>query len=98
MEARTPALSPTTIRYCYTVLRIALGAGRQARPCHRYVATLIDPPALARREVAPMSGAEARAFLATVAGDRFEALYHDQLRPLVRVPRHLRFFMASVSD
>ena len=75
LERRQPPLSRTTVRYAYVVLRVALGRALKLGKVHRNVATLIDPPAKARREVQPMAAAEARAFLESVDGDRLEVLY-----------------------
>jgi integrase len=75
LEKREPALSPITVRYAYVVLRIALGRALKLGRVHRNVAALIDPPAKARRDLQPMTAERARTLLATVAGDRLEALY-----------------------
>jgi integrase len=68
-------LSPTTVRYAYAVLRIALGRALKSGRVVRNVCTLIDPPAKAHRELKPLSGQQVRDFLAGIAGDRLEALY-----------------------
>jgi integrase len=68
-------LSPTTVRYAYSVLRIALGRALKSGRVVRNVATLIDPPAKVRRELRPLSLDESRALLAGIHGDRLEALY-----------------------
>jgi integrase len=68
-------LSSTTVRYVYTVLRIALGRALRQGLVVRNVATLVDPPAKARHELRPLTAAEASAFLEAVRGDRLEALY-----------------------
>ncbi|TAM55773.1 MAG: site-specific integrase, partial [Chloroflexota bacterium] len=68
-------LSPTTVRYSYAVLRIALGRALKAGKVLRNVATLIDPPAKARPELRPLSADEVRTFLASVEGDRLAPLY-----------------------
>ena len=75
LERREPPLSPTTVRYVYVVLRITLGRALKHRYVLRNVAALIDPPARARHELQPMSAEQARAFLASLRGDRLEALY-----------------------
>ena len=75
LEKREPPLSPTTVRYVYVVLRIALGRALKLGRVHRNVATLIDPPAKAYHELQPMNAEQARALLASVAGDRLEAIY-----------------------
>jgi integrase len=68
-------LSPTTVRYAYSVLRIALGRALKAGKVTRNVATLVDPPSRTKHELRPLTGTEVRAFLASVEGDRLEALY-----------------------
>lgn len=68
-------LSPTTVRYAYAVLRIALGRALKQGKVLRNVATLVDPPAKATHELRPLTAGEARAFLASVAGDRFGPLF-----------------------
>jgi integrase len=68
-------LSPTTVRYVYAVLRIALGRALKQGLVVRNVATLVDPPAKATTEMHPLSADQARAFVASLAGDRFRALY-----------------------
>ncbi len=55
-------LSPTTVRYTYSVLRIALGRALKLGRVHRNVATLIDPPTKVRHELRPMDGPEVREF------------------------------------
>jgi hypothetical protein len=69
------ALSPTTVRYCYSVPRIALGRAVKLGRVHRNVATLIDPPGKARRDLQPLSALEARQLLAAVAEHRLSALF-----------------------
>jgi integrase len=68
-------LSPTTVRYAYAILRIALGRALKSGRVIRNVCTLIDPPAKAHRELRPLSAQQVRDFLAGIAGDRLEALY-----------------------
>jgi integrase len=68
-------LSPTTVRYVYVVLRIALGRAMKQGKVVRNVATLVDPPARATRELRPLGGPEVRSFLDTVQGDRLAPLY-----------------------
>jgi integrase len=68
-------LSPTTVRYAYAVLRIALGRALKSGRVVRNVATLIDPPARVRHELRPLSLDESRSLLAGIRGDRLEALY-----------------------
>jgi integrase len=68
-------LSPTTVRYAYAVLRIALGRGLKEGRVMRNVATLVDPPAKVRHELQPLTGAEARSLIAGTAEDRNGPLY-----------------------
>ncbi len=68
-------LSSTTVRYAYSVLRIALGRALKRGRVLRNVATLVDPPAKARRELRPLSAEDARAFLEATADDRLGPLY-----------------------
>lgn len=68
-------LSLTAIRYVYVVLRIELGRALKDGHVQRNVATPIDPPTRERRERQPHSAEHPRAFLASVKGDRLEALY-----------------------
>jgi integrase len=75
LSARRPALSPTTVRYAYAVLRIALGRALKQGKVLRNVATLLDPPAKVRREPKPLSRAQLGDLLAGIRGDRLEALY-----------------------
>jgi integrase len=78
MVARLTArgdLSPTTVRYAYAVLRIALGRALKTGRVVRNVATLADPPGKAHVEQHPLTAEQARAFLEAVASDRLGALY-----------------------
>ncbi len=68
-------LSPTTVRYIRTVLRIALGRAEKWGMVARNAAALVDPPRAVRTEVRPMTVEEARKFLAVIEGDRLEAVY-----------------------
>jgi integrase len=68
-------LSPTTVRYAYAVLRIALGRALKSGRVVRNVCTLVDPPSKDRRELRPLTRDESRALLAGVRGVRLEALY-----------------------
>lgn len=73
--ARTRPLSPTTVRYCYAVLRIALGRAVKLGRVHRNVATLIDPPANVRRELQPLDGAQVRRLIAAIEHHPMAALF-----------------------
>jgi site-specific recombinase XerC len=52
-------LSPTTVRYVYSVLRIALGRALKSGRVVRNVATLVDPPAKIRHEPRPLTAEQA---------------------------------------
>jgi integrase len=68
-------LSPTTVRYALTILRIALRRAVRSGRAVRNVAELIDQPRAVRHEVRPLSIEEVSRFLASVRGDRLETLY-----------------------
>lgn len=68
-------LSPTTVRYVRTILRVALGRAVKSGHVTRNVAALVDPPARAHLERQPLSAGQARAFLAATARDRLGPLY-----------------------
>lgn len=72
---REPAISSTTQRYAYAVLRIALGRAYKSGHVLRNVATLVDPPTKARTEIRPLSAEEARGFLAATRHERLGPLY-----------------------
>jgi integrase len=68
-------LSPTTVRYAHTVLRIALGRALKTGRVVRNVVTLVDSPARADHELRPLNAEQVATFLQSIEGDRFEALY-----------------------
>ena len=68
-------LSDTTRRYCYVVLRIALGRAYKQGLVMRNVATMVDAPRKAHHEVEPLDQDELRRLIASLEGDRLEALY-----------------------
>ncbi len=68
-------LSPTTVRYAYSILRIALGRALKAGKVLRNVCTLVDPPAKAQLELRPLTADEVGIFLDSVAGSRDAPLY-----------------------
>jgi integrase len=68
-------LSPTTIRYAFAILRIALGRATKMGRVVRNVATLVDAPPLQRRQLATLSADQIRDFLVFMEGDRFAPLY-----------------------
>ena len=68
-------LSSTTVRYAYSVLRIALGRALKQGKVLRNVCTLVDPPAPARHEISPLTAEQVGVFLAANADDRLGPLY-----------------------
>jgi integrase len=68
-------LSPTTVRYVYVVLRVAMGRALKSGRVTRNVATLVDPPTRATFELAPLSAVQVAAFRTAIAGHRLEALF-----------------------
>lgn len=80
IQAKTDAgLSPRTVSYIRTVLRIALAQAVKWDMVARNVATLVDPPRAHRTEIRPLTPDQARAFLEAVTGDRLEGLYRVAL-------------------
>lgn len=68
-------LSPTTVRYAHTVLRIALARALKDGKVVRNVAVLVDPPRRVRPELFPLTADQARRLLEGTAGDRLGPLY-----------------------
>jgi integrase len=68
-------LSPRTVFYIRSVLRIALGRAVKWGLITRNAAALVDPPKVPRREILPLSPDEARTFLSAVRGDPREPIY-----------------------
>ena len=68
-------LSPRTVQYLRAVLRRALNQALRWDLVVRNVATLVDPPHVARAEIKPLTPTELAVFLDAVRGERFEALY-----------------------
>lgn len=67
-------LSPTTKRYIYSVLRIALGRAVKVGKLHRNVAELVDPPADSGFRAQPLTADEAAKLRTALANHRHEAL------------------------
>ena len=70
-------LSPRTVQYLHVVLHRALKQALRWGLVPRNVSEAVDPPKVHRKEITPLSPAQARAFLsaASEAGDRLQALY-----------------------
>lgn len=68
-------LSPTTVHHLHATIHKALRQAVRWNLVARNVADLVDPPRIVTHEMATLSPAQARAFLAAAEGDRLEALY-----------------------
>ena len=67
-------MSPTTVRYAYAVLRIALGRAMKLGRVHRNVATLIDPPSKVQTERAPLTAEQVTTLVASIRSERIGPL------------------------
>jgi integrase len=67
--------SPTSVHHLHTVLHRALGQAHRWGLASRNVADLVDPPRIARKEMASLSQEEVVRLLQAAADDRLEALY-----------------------
>lgn len=74
-ETKRGRLSPTTVRYCHTVLRIALGRALKSGKVFRNVAALVDAPPKANHELSPLTADQVATFLDSIEGDHQRALY-----------------------
>lgn len=77
-------LSPSSVRYIHAVLHRALKQAVRWGLIQRNVTEAVDIPKLIREEVAALSPEQARTFLETARGDRFEALYQLAIRTGLR--------------
>ena len=68
-------LSPRTVQYTRTVLRIALHQAMRWDLVSRNVAALVEPPKVERDEIRPWTRDEAQRFLAHAASDRLGPLF-----------------------
>ena len=73
-EPRKP-LSPRTVKHLLVTLRGALESALKDGLSVRNVAAIVDPPSVAKHRMKTFSAEQARTFLATIAGDRLEALF-----------------------
>lgn len=73
-KSADPKLGPTTVRYVYAVLRIALGRAVKLGRVRRNVCELLDPPAKSERRVIPLSPVQTQALLDALAGHEHEPL------------------------
>ncbi|MDP9357813.1 MAG: site-specific integrase [Chloroflexota bacterium] len=68
-------LSPRSVQYIRTVLRIALNRAVRWEMVSRNVAALVDPPRVEHAEIRPWTRDEARRFLEVAEQDRLGALF-----------------------
>jgi integrase len=68
-------MSPKSVRYIRGTLRAALNQAMKWGLVARNAAALVDGPRVERHEIKPFTPDEARRFLASIRGDRLEALY-----------------------
>jgi integrase len=71
----TEGLSPRTVKYIRTVLRIALNQAVKWDLIPRNVVSVVPAPRIERYEVGTFTPEQAQQFLNAVKGDRLEALY-----------------------
>ena len=74
-RAADSGLSNGTVRHHHAVLRRALGQAERWGLVARNVARLVTPPRILRRDMRPLTAAQARLFLSGVENDRLAALY-----------------------
>ena len=67
--------SPRTVQYLQVIMHRALKQALRWNLVPRNVAEAVDPPRATRKEVTPLSPAQARALLDAARGDHLEALY-----------------------
>jgi integrase len=76
LKAKTAAgQSPRTVAYIRAVLRRALGQALKWGLVTRNVATLVDPPRIARKPVHPLTTAQVRTFLDATKAERLGPLF-----------------------
>lgn len=73
-KARDPRLNATTVRYVYSVLRIAVGRAVKAGRVTRNVCELIDPPRRANTEITLLTPAQTHALIDALAASPHECL------------------------
>jgi integrase len=74
-EKLEAGLSRRTVQYVHTTLHKALKDAVANGLVPRNVTEGIKPPTPKKKEITPLNPQQARAFLVTAQGDRFEALY-----------------------
>ena len=78
-EKEAAGLSPRSVAYIRTVLRVALNRALKWGLVHQNVAALTDPPRRVHSERHPLTPDQARTLLAAAEGERLEALYRVAL-------------------
>lgn len=73
VAAKSTTLSPKTVRYHLSILRMALSKAERWGLVPRNVAKLVDAPRVPKRELEPMTAEQARAFLSALQGIRYDA-------------------------
>jgi integrase len=68
-------LKPSSVRYVHAVLHRALEQAVRWNMIPRNPAASVDPPKVRADEIKPLSPTQARAFLDSARGDKFEALH-----------------------
>jgi integrase len=68
-------LKPSSVRYIHAVLHRALEQAVRFNLIPFNPAARVDPPKVRQEEITPLDTEQARKFLATAGGDRFEASY-----------------------
>jgi integrase len=76
---REAGLSPATVQRVRDVLRNALTHALKWGLIVRNVAMLVEPPKVERRQLNPLTYAQAQRLLAAAKGDRYDALYRVAL-------------------
>lgn len=74
-QKRQEGLSPRSVQYLHTVLKLALKQAERWELVPRNVARLVDSPRVQRQEVVPLTPEQARTFLESIVGHRLEALF-----------------------
>lgn len=68
-------ISASGVRYMHVILHAALDDAVRLGTLQRNVSDFVNVPRLRRREIKPLTEAQARTLLAAAQGNRFEALY-----------------------
>jgi integrase len=96
-EHQKAGASAGSCRYARTILRTALSDALRWGLVARNVATLVDPPRVAKREIRPFTPEQARIFLDAIAGHRLEALFSIGVALGLRIGEALGLHWADVN-